>query len=615
MAIQAIHKVVMPSPVAVAAVRVPWPLALHRPLGGATPTLQQDAFKLRVPPSQVHNRERSSSLQLAGFGASLGIASLGMASRRQRRAGQPLLVLLRAAATASPPASMLFREHAGPSLQLTPTRADAWGGHSLVLFLRARADGEEGSPELGRIGEAIDKSLGGALKEFVAEEGFDAKAGSAKSLAVFNKDVKRVVLVGLGAGGKEDTDWRAAGAAAAGVLKSQKGGSAGLACIDGVQVQALTEGVLLGLHSDKRFQGTKSPDKEKSPAGPAVLELLGAFPPGSADAAERARAVASGVIFARELVNGPANIVDPPNLAAAAVDMAERLGLTAKVLDEAQCEELGMGSFLAVSKASNLGARLIHLTYSPGGEVKRKIGIVGKGLTFDSGGYNLKVGDGSMIELMKFDMGGAASTLGTAAVIAQLKPQDVEVHFIIATCENMVSGNIGALRPGDIITAMDGTTIEVNNTDAEGRLTLADAMLYCQNVAGAKEVVDIATLTGACMVALGKGIAGLWSNSDDLAGRLEAAGKATGEKLWRMPLEESYFEGLKSDFADMKNTGPRVGGAITAALFLQKFVHKETTWAHLDIAGPVWAEKPKGENGVGGTGTMVRTLTEFISRK
>lgn len=312
-------------------------------------------------------------------------------------------------------------------------------------------------------------------------------------------------------------------------------------------------------------------------------------------------------------MNAPANVVTPITLAEAAADMAKRLGLEAKIMDEKACEELGMGCFLAVSRCSNLGARFIHLTYKPEGEVKRKLGIVGKGLTFDSGGYNLKAGAGSLIEMMKFDMGGAACTLGTAAAVAKLKPKDVEVHFIIATCENMVSGNPGALHPGDIITAMDGTTVEVNNTDAEGRLTLADALLYCQNQ-GIKEIVDIATLTGACMIALGQNITGMWSNSDDLAKSLEVSGKRTGEKLWRMPLEDTYFDGLKSDFADMKNTGPRYGGAITAALFLQKFIQKGTDWAHLDIAGTAWAEKPKGVNVVGGTGVMVRSLTDFITK-
>lgn len=468
--------------------------------------------------------------------------------------------------------------------------------------------------DLGRIGDAVDKSLDGALREFIEEESFDAREGTSKAMQVFSRDAKRVALVGLGSASKTETDWRLAGASAASVLKSLKGGSAGLACVDGVEIQPLVEGVLMGLHADLRFRGTKTPDKDKAVTGPKTLELLGAFPPGSATAVEKAQAVASGVIFARELVNGAPNIVTPPNLAGAAEELASRLGLTAKILDEADCEALGMGSFLAVGRASDLPAKLIHLTYSPpDGEATRKIGIVGKGLTFDSGGYNLKAGAGSMIEMMKFDMGGAAATLGAAAAVARLRPKGVEAHFVIATCENMISGNPGALRPGDIITAMDGTTIEVNNTDAEGRLTLADALLYCQSQ-GVGEVVDVATLTGACMVALGQGIAGLWSNSDDLAARLEKVAQSTGEKLWRMPLEESYFEGLKSDFADMKNTGPRFGGAITAALFLQKFVNKDISWAHIDIAGTVWAEKPGGINlKAGGTGSMVRTLTELVA--
>eukprot|EP00930_Biecheleria_cincta_P069806 TRINITY_DN57502_c0_g1_i1.p1 TRINITY_DN57502_c0_g1~~TRINITY_DN57502_c0_g1_i1.p1 ORF type:complete len:630 (+),score=138.57 TRINITY_DN57502_c0_g1_i1:116-1891(+) len=548
-----------------------------------------------------------------GTGACLGVGLSSMLPRRMRR--EAWGVSLRASSTAmkSPPASILFRKDVGPLVELCPTAADAWNGKALVIFLRAGA-GEEAAPELDSVAKAVDSSLDGAISAFVSEQAFDAKAGTAKSFQVFGKGVTHLVLVGIGPAKQEEVDWRLAGAAAAGALKSLKGGSAGFSFIEGIQTQHLVEGVHLGLHADKRFQGPKTREKDTSGKGPEKLELLGAFPAESAAAIECAKAVASGVIFARELVNGPPNIVDPPNLAAAAVDMASKVGLASKVLDEVECEELGMGSFLAVSKASDLGARMIHLTYKPEGEAKRRIAIVGKGLTFDSGGYNLKAGAGSMIEMMKFDMGGSASTLGTAAAIAQLRPKDVEVHFVIAACENMVSGNPGALRPGDIITAMDGTTIEVNNTDAEGRLTLADAMLYAQSQ-GATEVVDIATLTGACMVALGQGIAGMWSNSDDLARRLEDSCKAGGEKLWRMPLEESYFEGMKSDFADMKNTGPRFGGAITAALFLQKFVNKDTTWAHLDIAGTVWAEKPKGVNGTGGTGTMVRTLTDYIGRE
>jgi leucyl aminopeptidase len=488
---------------------------------------------------------------------------------------------------------------------------DVWSGHTLVLFVRAREEGEEGPPELGRIGDSVDKEIGGVLKQFVEEESFDGKVGSCKVAQVFGKDVKRVALVGVGPSSKaSEVDWRLAGATAAGALKELKGGTAGFACIDGVEVQALVEGILLGLHTDKRMKGTKTPEKERKGGGPEKIEVLGAFPPGSAASVEKAQSVAKGVIFARELVNGSANIVTPASLAEAAEDMAKRLGLSAKIIDADECEKMGMGSFLAVGRASDVSPRLIHLTYKPEGEVKRKVGIVGKGLTFDSGGYNIKT---MMIEMMKFDMGGAAATLGTAAAIAQLKPADTEVHFVIAACENLISGKEGVLRPGDIITAMDGTTIEVNNTDAEGRLTLADALLYTQQQ-GATEVIDIATLTGACIIGLGQDITGMWSNSDDLAGRLEATSKEVGEKMWRMPLEDAYWEGMKSEFADMVNTGPRWGGSITAALFLQKFIQKDVTWAHLDIAGPCWAEKPKGLNTVaGGTGCMVRTLTSILS--
>ena len=203
--------------------------------------------------------------------------------------------------------------------------------------------------------------------------------------------------------------------------------------------------------------------------------------------------------------------------------------------------------------------------------------------------------------------GGAAATLGAAKAIGQLKP-DVEVHFISAATENMISGH--AMRPGDILTASNGKTIEVNNTDAEGRLTLADALVFTEKL-GVDAIIDLATLTGACIIALGDDIAGLFSPDDALAAQVEKAAEASGEKFWRLPMEEKYFEGLKSGIADMKNTGPRPGGSITAALFLKQFV-KETPWAHLDIAGPVWTEKENGYNGSGATGFGVRTLVNWV---
>jgi leucyl aminopeptidase len=277
-----------------------------------------------------------------------------------------------------------------------------------------------------------------------------------------------------------------------------------------------------------------------------------------------------------------------------------------EVLEREDCEKLGMGAYLGVAQASDMPPKFIHLTYKPAGEPRRKLAIVGKGLTFDSGGLNLKVG-GSGIETMKMDMGGAAATFGAAKAIGQIKP-DVEVHFISAATENMISGH--ALHPGDILTASNGKTVEVNNTDAEGRLTLADALVFAEKL-GVDAIVDLATLTGACVVALGDEIAGVWSNNDAIATQLMQAGEVAGEKFWQMPMEEKYFEGMKSVVADMKNTGPRAGGSITASLFLKQFI-ENTPWAHIDIAGPVWADKESGYINPGGTGFAVRTLVQWV---
>jgi leucyl aminopeptidase len=267
-----------------------------------------------------------------------------------------------------------------------------------------------------------------------------------------------------------------------------------------------------------------------------------------------------------------------------------------------------MGSYLAVAQGSDLAPKFIHLTYRPEGVAKRRLVLVGKGLTFDSGGYNLKTA-GSQIEMMKYDMGGSAAVLGAMRAIAELKPAGVEVHMIVAACENMISG--GAIHPGAIVTASNGKTIEINNTDAEGRLTLADALVYaCKLEPDA--VVDLATLTGACVIALGEEMAGLWSNNDGLADALLGASEASGEDLWRMPLRASYKAGLKSQFADLKNTGPRPGGSITAALFLQDFVTPKLAWAHLDIAGTVWSDKGRGQDPAGATGFGVRTLVNWV---
>jgi leucyl aminopeptidase len=314
------------------------------------------------------------------------------------------------------------------------------------------------------------------------------------------------------------------------------------------------------------------------------------------------------VELARELVAAPPNVVTPQALADTAAAIAQAFNLELKVLERADCEALGMGSYLAVAQGSDLPPKFIHLTYRPTGPVTRRLALVGKGLTFDSGGYNLKTA-GSQIEMMKYDMGGSGAVLGAMRAIAELKPAGLEVHMIVAACDNMISG--GAIHPGAIVTASNGKTIEINNTDAEGRLTLADALVYARKLEP-DAVVDLATLTGACLIALGEEIAGLWSPNDGLAAALVGAAEQGGEALWRMPLRPSYREGLKSGLADMKNTGPRPGGSITAALFLQDFVGQDIPWAHLDIAGTVWSDKGRGMDPAGATGFGVRTLVNWV---
>ncbi len=321
--------------------------------------------------------------------------------------------------------------------------------------------------------------------------------------------------------------------------------------------------------------------------------------------------ICQGVEFARELVAAPPNDLTPLEMAQKAINIANEHNLEIKILEENDCQNLGMGAYLAVAKGSDLKPKFIHITYKPENPVSNKVALVGKGLTFDSGGYNLKVG-ASQIEMMKYDMGGSAAVLGAAKAIGSLKPKGVEIHFIVAACENMINGS--AMHPGDVITASNGKTIEVNNTDAEGRLTLADALTYASNLKP-NTIIDLATLTGACLIALGNDVAGMWSNSDELAKELLDAASNRGEGLWRMPLQKSYKDGLKSHIADMKNTGPRAGGSITAALFLEEFLDKNINWAHIDIAGTCWTDKNKGLNPSGATGYGVRTLVHWIKNK
>ncbi|WP_414583704.1 leucyl aminopeptidase [Scytonema sp. PCC 10023] len=486
-------------------------------------------------------------------------------------------------------------------IRATDTPLLEWTGDGLVIGLFE--DAVELTGELA----TLDENLAGSIKELITEEEFKGKQGSSVVTRVgANSPVRKIILVGLGKPEALKLDsLRRAAATAARLAKKQKTKTLGISLPiwnnDPTQTaQAIAEGVQLALYQDNRF---KSEPEDKG-SQVETVDLLGLG--GQEAAITRANQIAAGVFLARQLVAAPANAVTPITMAETAQQIASDHGLQIEILEQEDCEKLGMGAFLGVAKASELPPKFIHLTYKPEGTPKRKLAIIGKGLTFDSGGLNIK-GAGSGIETMKIDMGGAAATLGAAKAIGQLKP-DVEVHFISAVTENMISGR--AMHPGDILTASNGKTIEVNNTDAEGRLTLADALVFTEKL-GVDAIIDLATLTGACVIALGDDIAGLFSPDDALVKQVEKAAEASGEKFWRLPMEEKYFEGLKSGIADMKNTGPRPGGSITAALFLKQFV-KETPWAHLDIAGPVWTEKENGYNGPGATGFGVRTLVNWV---
>jgi leucyl aminopeptidase len=323
---------------------------------------------------------------------------------------------------------------------------------------------------------------------------------------------------------------------------------------------------------------------------------------------ERTVAAAKAVNFARDLVNGPPVKVTPTYMGECAQEIADENGLECTIFDKAALEEAGMNLLLAVSAGSEEEPRLIHLTYRPEGasEDTPEIALVGKGLTFDSGGYNLK--PSGSIEDMKMDMAGGAAVLGAMKAITAYAP-NVIVHGIVPSSENLVSG--AAYKVGDIFHSLNGKSVQVMNTDAEGRLILADALCYTERL-GVDRIVDLATLTGACMVALGPHTAGLFSDHDDFAKAIESAAERAGESFWRLPLQKKLKAMLKSPIADLKNVGQRWGGAITAGLFLQEFVG-DTTWAHLDIAGPAYAEKASEHVPKGGTGFAVLTLLELVS--
>ena len=441
--------------------------------------------------------------------------------------------------------------------------------------------------------------------EHLRTRGWDAKVGETVTLP--GPDGGTVIAVGVGPADKVDARVirRASGALARAAAKHGNVASLLLDAVPddgdrGAAAQAAAEGALLGAY---RYTSYKSEQNGSSVGGVTLVAKGGKR---ASSAVDRGAAIADAVALARDLVNTPPGDLAPSVLAKQATAVAERAGLEVEVLDEKQARKLGMGGIVGVGQGSDNPPRLVKLSYVPAG-ARSNLAFVGKGITFDSGGLSIKTADGMMT--MKSDMSGAAAVLAAMSVLPALGGR-VAVRGYLCAAENMPSGK--AIRPGDVLRISNGTTVEVLNTDAEGRLVLADGLVAAV-ADGADAVVDIATLTGACVVALGEKVAGLMGNDDDFLDQVQSAADRAGESVWPLPLPEEYRRLLDSDVADIKNvSGGRSGGALTAGLFLREFVGS-TPWAHLDIAGPAFSSESTTLHPKGATGFAVRTLVELAS--
>jgi leucyl aminopeptidase len=461
--------------------------------------------------------------------------------------------------------------------------------------------------------DALDATLGGAISAAAAREEFAGKANTSLSVATLGRAPARTILVvGLGAPGETPKasalrSFAARGGRAANVERARS-----FAIVapsdDAATVRAIAEGLPLGTYRfTTHLTGDRIPKARVDVATIFVAKV-------AADLREAVRvgaAVGDAVCLTRDLVSEPPNVLDAPELARRAQRVAKAGGLSIKVFDKAEIKRRKMHLLMAVNQGSTTEPRFVHMTYAPkakrGAAKPKRVVVVGKGLTFDSGGLCIKPADG-MLD-MKIDMSGAANVVGLMAAVAAVQP-NVEVHGIFAATDNMPDGN--AYRPGDIWGSLDGKTVEIINTDAEGRLVLADALAYAR-VLQPDVMIDNATLTGACMVALGTNCSGYYSNREELVAPFEAACKTAGEQMWRMPLLEDLKDQLKSDNADLKHMGARWGGSITAALFLREFIG-DTAWIHCDIAGPVMTDKPSGFYVKGATGHGVLSFLAFIEQ-
>jgi leucyl aminopeptidase len=504
----------------------------------------------------------------------------------------------------------MTRHRSDSDIAFRPTAATPleWKGDCLVL-------GRFGGPVVfDEEWTALDASLGGALRSLVAESGFAGSVEQVASTRVTSPcAIRRLVLLGLGPEGTLDTDdVRRAGAALAWEIKRQTPRTVrtvGVLVPGHVRrddlICAAVEGFVLAMHEgqwfvlDHRFKSASG----DATRGHAVANVDFLDAARCASAVDRGRIVSDGIVLSRELVAAPPNVIGPREMADFAEAVAESSGMTIEVLDRVACERAGFGAFLAATRGSEAEPLLLHLAYRPARPARCRLAVVALGITHDPGGLAAH----GRVDGMKRHKGAAGSALGAAQVIGDLRP-DVEAHFVLLLGEKGGAGP--RLRPGDLVTAANGTTIEVNADEAEGRLMLADGLIFAERLS-VDAIVDLATLTRSCALALGDEIAGLWTSDERLGREIEAASTAAGERVWRLPLHERYRALMRPPFADARSSGPAEAESITAALFLRGFVER-TPWAHLDIAGPVWCSRVDGYRNAGATGFGVGTLVNWL---
>jgi leucyl aminopeptidase len=465
----------------------------------------------------------------------------------------------------------------------------------------------------------LDEAAGGVVRSVIESEELKGKEGETAYIHLAGEGgvkARRLLLVGVGERESYGLGQVAqmAGAAAR-LLRGRNVKSVGLLArapesLDAARAaSAAVEGAIIGLFDTDKY---RTVEKEERTIERLVLVIEGDDEEAARRGAERGRVVGEATNFTRDLANEPGAYMTPTILAERARDVAAEFGMEVDVLDQARMEQLGMGSLLSVARGSDQPPALIILKYMPEGKAKVEEGedylaIVGKGITFDTGGISLKPGEN--MELMKYDMTGGATVIGVMRAIAQLKPS-IPILGVVPATENMPSGK--ATKPGDIVRAMSGKTIEVINTDAEGRLILADAVTYAREL-GATRIIDMATLTGAVSIALGDVNTAILGTDQQLIDEFIDAGQEVGEKFWQLPLDKEYTKQIKSDIADIKNVGGRKAGTITAAAFIKEFTDG-MPWAHLDIAGTAWGDEAKPFRSKGPTGVAVRALINFIER-